>query len=75
MRQVNNPVDIRHAQTLDVIQLFDNTFLIANTIAVRIFEAAGINLINDDFFPPFGVGDGCLKSRLGWATQLDGNNQ
>ncbi len=75
MRQINNPVDIRHAQAFDIVQLFNNTFQIANTIAVRIFEAAGINLINDDFFPPFGVGDGCLKFRLGSATKHDGNNQ
>ncbi len=66
MRQVNNPVDISHVCFIHNL---------AYRPEFRIFEAAGINLINDDFFPPFGVGDGCLKFRLGWATQLDGNNQ
>ena len=45
--------DYVNSQIRKVIQLFQNTSQVADSISVAVLEASGINLIHHSFFPPF----------------------
>ena len=46
-----HPDDV-DAQFLQIVQLADDTAQIADAIAVAVTEGAGVNLIDNTFFPP-----------------------
>ena len=56
-----------HAKIRDVAHAADDTLEIAHPVAVRILEAAWIDLVDDRAPPPVGVDDcgGCLKGIVG----------
>lgn len=41
------------AEALDIVEFGDDAFQIAYTVAIIVFEAAGVDLVDDCFFPPF----------------------
>jgi len=42
-----------YAQALNIIQFGDQSGQVADPIAITVFETAGVDLVNDGFFPPF----------------------
>ena len=47
------------AQVLEIIELADNPAQVADAVAVAVAKAAGIDLIDDAFFPPGLLHNGC----------------
>ena len=60
-----------HAQALDVVQLFDDPFEVANAIPVGVFETAGVDLVNDGLFPPGVVGFGAWFRGFGLVVAAE----
>ena len=45
--------DGRDAKVREVIELGDNSFQVANSVVVRVFERFGVDLVDDTALPPF----------------------
>ena len=43
------------AELLKVIEVLSDAFEVADTVAVRVLEGARVDLVDDGFFPPFGL--------------------
>ena len=61
-----NDVD---AKLLKVIEVLGDAFQVANSIAVGVLERARIDLVDDGFFPPFGL---VAIDELGFLVGSDG---
>jgi hypothetical protein len=49
------------AEAFDIVEFGDDAFEIADTVAIIVFEAAGVDLVNDCFLPPFAFGVGGVR--------------
>ncbi len=58
------------AQALEVIEPLGDSVEVADTVAVRVLEAAGIDLVNDRMFPP-GFTGSCGRLRRGAGKAQD----